>query len=902
MIITIIITVSVTLWCLFSFALYGYHYILEVILDLPIVGESPCSAHSALKKIVQKIIREANDLPELKSPGTNNALEQEGRTYEDLLSTAILNKIISSSQNSINGETACSSRANSVCSHRSSASSRRRRLQKEYFFGEETLENKWKNIDTDTASVSSLEEWVHSDSSLGSTKYVDKVSLTIKQRIEEVSSSESEAEESLENDDVEYFRSNSAFGNDEPNWFLQRKQFRPGSNSPVPVPMLVPDPTSEAKVLIGDQEIDDTSDLSDVLSDCEEQTDRVSLMGVKNHLVDSRTAIGGKNPLADLQMGHFSDGEVSADSGVKDDVDSEKYSTSNKHEHEYIVDASISSEGSHIEKDTEYTERYATLPRTILISPQDNSRLKGNLHNGSNEQQNRPDNVQKNDFEEESDGENQPNVFTGVYSSREKEKWKHAVELKNNPYSKENIEKRIKSRNSINSLFGSDYYIRQASLPSGAKKSEIKNFEFPTKTEVFQTQDPLNETEEHAIEENSDENHVTEHVQLTSTPIKDPKTCENFQNSISDSEIHFSSEITSDSDVSLVNCYDVTESVIYRKLSAEDEEIQTAEKVFDFESLEVASIPEQKTEEPNKPIAKPRKKVTEEMIERNKMQIDHESDVKLVKYKEIHEDNFDAIPYIINKRSDNTLIKKIYSDPSVRSFALSNRNKLPITEINKPFIMKTKSIEEIKTEDIKPKRSSSKNIRETNGEVEVKVNLSEIKLLASTQIPENTLKAEEKIDDQLECFYAQAVANGSSPNKNLNAEYEALEEINKLKEQKLVANRLKQFSKSSTNLSTICDDILSEEDQDVNLGTREPRRLSGLQNGERSTSVKDLMKKFEQFDINSKSEKPIMYSLTGRSISKQFKERLRGLNEDTPSLSQIHSLSLTNLDLEENSR
>lgn len=33
--------------------------------------------------------------------------------------------------------------------------------------------------------------------------------------------------------------------------------------------------------------------------------------------------------------------------------------------------------------------------------------------------------------------------FLGSYSKKEKEKWKHAIEMKNNPYSKENIEKRI---------------------------------------------------------------------------------------------------------------------------------------------------------------------------------------------------------------------------------------------------------------------------------------------------------------------------------------------------------------------------------------------------------------------------------------------------------------------------
>lgn len=40
----------------------------------------------------------------------------------------------------------------------------------------------------------------------------------------------------------------------------------------------------------------------------------------------------------------------------------------------------------------------------------------------------------------------------GIYSKREKEKWKHAVEMKNNPYSKENIEKRIKKKGGAGSL------------------------------------------------------------------------------------------------------------------------------------------------------------------------------------------------------------------------------------------------------------------------------------------------------------------------------------------------------------------------------------------------------------------------------------------------------------------
>lgn len=41
--------------------------------------------------------------------------------------------------------------------------------------------------------------------------------------------------------------------------------------------------------------------------------------------------------------------------------------------------------------------------------------------------------------------------FTGSYSKKEKEKWKHPVEMPNNPYSPENIQRRL-STNSIKSL------------------------------------------------------------------------------------------------------------------------------------------------------------------------------------------------------------------------------------------------------------------------------------------------------------------------------------------------------------------------------------------------------------------------------------------------------------------
>lgn len=68
------------------------------------------------------------------------------------------------------------------------------------------------------------------------------------------------------------------------------------------------------QVLIGDKEVDDTSDLSDVASD---YGDPEPIPGRQSLLVESKTIIGGKNP---LQNGG-SESESSADSGVKE-VDS----------------------------------------------------------------------------------------------------------------------------------------------------------------------------------------------------------------------------------------------------------------------------------------------------------------------------------------------------------------------------------------------------------------------------------------------------------------------------------------------------------------------------------------------------------------------------------------------------
>lgn len=91
-----------------------------------------------------------------------------------------------------------------------------------------------------------------------------------------------------------------------------------GSVSPVPVAMLVPNPTIEAKVLIGDRDAEDTTDLSDAASDYGDTESRQDIQSV---LVESKTVIGGKNLLGNLNTSN----DVSDDSSTDvSDIEEEK--------------------------------------------------------------------------------------------------------------------------------------------------------------------------------------------------------------------------------------------------------------------------------------------------------------------------------------------------------------------------------------------------------------------------------------------------------------------------------------------------------------------------------------------------------------------------------------------------
>ncbi|XP_022913601.2 uncharacterized protein [Onthophagus taurus] len=480
--------------------------------NLPITGQSPCTAHATLKQLIQRFSSEAGELPELKRIQNHPAVPEEevsDRTYEDLLSTAIINKVVQCSQN---GARSNSDSVSSRASRRTIPSTN----GKDIFFSRETLDDKWRNIDNpeeqhdDTSSVSSLDEWVRSDSSIGSAKYVDRISLTIKQHINENNSSCDEIS------DVES-NPNSLEAEDawSENWYFQKKLR--SSNSPVPVPMLVPNPIEEAKVYIGDKEAGEISDIESDYGEAEVVPD------IKHILVNSRTIIGGKNVLENV--------EVVADitnnqNGVEQREKTVSVIKENGLNHrevdnfevahlvsEETQDVSLLSIDSQTEKDTEYTEQYASLPRTIVKEPKPvprtyASRRKAKINQETKEnghievEEMKTPGVISNGFKEngiqeksELNGDSISEeliAFEGSYSKKEKEKWKHAVDLKNNPYSPENLERRLSNSSSTSSsLFGRDYYIRQASRSAGISKKdyaaateEIRGYELDDETLV----------------------------------------------------------------------------------------------------------------------------------------------------------------------------------------------------------------------------------------------------------------------------------------------------------------------------------------------------------------------------------------------------------------------------------
>lgn len=114
---TVLICVFVISYLFFAAGLYFFQYFVEVVLGksskgahntliaktlinnfnfhfagLPVIGQSPCTAHEALKQLIEKLLKEAVNLPLIEQAKVHPE-ETTNKTYEDLLATAIINKV-----------------------------------------------------------------------------------------------------------------------------------------------------------------------------------------------------------------------------------------------------------------------------------------------------------------------------------------------------------------------------------------------------------------------------------------------------------------------------------------------------------------------------------------------------------------------------------------------------------------------------------------------------------------------------------------------------------------------------------------------------------------------------------------------------------------------------------------
>ncbi|CAG9854521.1 unnamed protein product [Phyllotreta striolata] len=873
---------------------------------LPLSGQqSPCTAHAALKQLIEKLLLEVLHMPALQraQDSTISTSNAKDKTYEDLLATAILNKVISNSQ------ARPSSSAASVSSRLSNNSNYKE--DKEYFFGEETLDNKWRNADLETTSASSLEDWLQTDSSFGSRKYVDRVTLTIKQNIEELSQA-SDSDEDDRFNDSEYFTTKSAiWSDDEPNWFLQKRQFQGGTHSPVPVPMLVPNPTTEAKVLIGDKEVDETSDLSDVES---EFGDTEIVPTRHSVLVDSKSIIGGKNILQNgVGRGGESGSESSVDSGVKEvGRNQSQYDTSDfaetldsdsvKKTQNYAEDTpktdihvdddnieeetSLLSNYSNAEQEAEYIEYFsASLPRKVENKPQPPARPSLRTPKQPSRIIDKADSKNRNFLEHEyaySDGD--VNEFSGRYSRREKEKWKNAVEMKNNPYSKENIEKRINRSNSgVSSVFGPDYYAKLASSPSGTKSKSPKIFEektFSPHVEVDKRESTTSEAEhcyraEPIFVDEAAQNGTEELQEYSQHSMVDQKPTETESN---DDSIQYVAEVTSDSDLSYINCYDVTKSQVYKKPVDSEPAAQ-----------KITFVKNAKAQKQHKPAAKPAAvSATNYELKRHKS----ESDLY----------DLEETPKVLPRKKDNTLISKIYkvlsksdlseyptfrtqlSTPDMHYFHSDNTNSFSsqdmdisndVMTITKTMLLSSEDDYSDGTAFIRrPKAgnnySSSEDalsFDETDGSNSIskghKPRIGALATPAGAAFARNDAKSIEPIDETPKTPKTPAEPavpserNGANDSDGERFE-NAHSEVDELAKKRIVHNILDKLNCPRSNSNGVvsresANEIIKESNEDVKM------------------SVKELMKKFE---ANS-GKNQVISSLTARSLSRHTKELLR---------------------------
>uniref|UniRef100_A0A1B6CYW3 Uncharacterized protein n=1 Tax=Clastoptera arizonana TaxID=38151 RepID=A0A1B6CYW3_9HEMI len=554
-------------------------------------GEPPSVVHLELKELITQIIQKAVELPSFKDAqyglrDSEITMDLDTKNYEDILATAILNKVVSRHQKELKKKT-----------EDTNFSIVGSKIKKKHTM------NSLGNLDGNIESVSeSSTESVDEYNSWSESSHHEPLSLKIEECIEEVTTRyNSDDEHEVATSEIDRFLSSMKFikrqkvpfpefgmdivdgqkvtsdsegGDDEEedeevnisvgvelinpvdsweeNWLFQRRKLKTavGTCQPVPVPMLVPNPSQDYRALIGDVDADETSDLSEcsdsVLEDLIDGTDLKSFgkhsphKDVKDEEVlqkqrelfleyvredlnyssieshnklscNTTSSTKGITPDSEQELAmeyiemNYQNGTKNNDvtqtldkketniqhlkiNNVNTSLDTDHFDLSNSIINEAInpnipiVQASSGEESLEIQKDSEYTVHYAAIaqlePTAGGASPIPTPKPRS-INVNSMVNQNNPFPI-KEVADPNNDLEKPP--LPGSIAEREHKKWLHAPPIPNNPYSKENIERRQKKIMYTNKRSSSETSIefpevqKEPSLTEIGEKSVMKDY------------------------------------------------------------------------------------------------------------------------------------------------------------------------------------------------------------------------------------------------------------------------------------------------------------------------------------------------------------------------------------------------------------------------------------------
>ncbi|XP_050425067.1 uncharacterized protein LOC126836086 isoform X2 [Adelges cooleyi] len=431
-----------------------------------------------LRVILDELYSDVEHLPELQSAQKKCVVplaeDLDEKNYEDLLATAILNKIVSNSQtkkrvsdgNPRYGKLptrSSGSSLNSLCSKRtddswgSNASPERLSFTVEERVAQVTTtsyNHTYSDVEgdyDDGYNEGDDDDDERSQSTLGIFMSNAKLLRGHKTPLPDFGS---DVVDDCSGIDVDDRGLGAKVDSWEDNWLFQKKKHNrndTGSNNgyhhhPVPVPMLVPNPCDDSRPLIGDRDADETSELSDysnsALDELLELSDSQESELIKPSEIDGRSI----DQLTFEGPSSEEDNPLNWDPVVE---------ACNKH---VALSQADSGQGS-LELHRDYDQTVEIVEVIEKPVPRPRSSLNANIENQPTRQ------------DESSCDESLP-PRPGTIAAREHSKWENAVPMANNPYSAENIEKR-KYKSKFSSRSGSDSSLDLTNVNDPSKPMKI---------------------------------------------------------------------------------------------------------------------------------------------------------------------------------------------------------------------------------------------------------------------------------------------------------------------------------------------------------------------------------------------------------------------------------------------